>query len=865
MPLPVGTKFGGYEILGPLGAGAMGEVYRARDAGLNREVAIKVLPPYVSRDPDRLRRFQQEAQAAGSLNHPNILAVYRFGSYSGAPYLVSELLLGGTLRDTMNRGPMPVRKVLEIGAQIAHGLAAAHEKGIIHRDLKPENFFITKDGQVKILDFGLAKLTEPQRSDTHDRRPSGPPFGIEETHPGMLVGTAGYMSPEQARGADVDSRTDIFAFGGILYEMLAGKRAFGGTTWAETMAAILKDDPPPFDHAAPATPLALQRIVLRCLEKSPEERFQSASDLAFALEALSDPASASAPAKIEPAPRGYPASLLWPIGLLSALLLAGIAAFIVARHNGAPTLRFTDYAQITNDGRYKALAGTDGSRLYYNIDPSLPPQQIAIAGGETAPLKIPIPSAVLEGVSPDGSTFLVGSESVNQTSGHPLWSVGVLGGAPRSLADSVTASTWSPDGSSIAYAAPNGEIYVEKNNGADLRKIASVGRRAEWLAWSPDGATLRFSTNGKLREISADGSHLHELLPSWPASADPCCGSWSPNGNIFYFLSAGQLWAIDERPGLFGKHSSAPLQLTSGPLAWATPVPGKNGKKLFATGLTRRGELERFDPQSKQFQPFLSGISADLLAFSKDGAHVVYVSYPDGSLWRADRDGSNRVELVDPPLKPILPSWSPDGKRIVFVGLTERENEYQSYVVSSQGGAVHRVLPNDGGPQTDPDWSPDGKKIVYSTSPLGGRDTKSVIRILDIATRNVTTLPGSEGMFSSRWSPDGKYISASSFDQLSINLFDLATQQWTVLHKGIIAFPAWSADSQWIYYLSYVDDPGVFRVRVANGQVERLFSLANIGFTGTLGSWMGLDPTDAPLMLHDRGTNDIYALTPAEQ
>ncbi len=290
MPLPVGTKFGGYEILGPLGAGAMGEVYRARDAALNREVAIKITsaPRYVSRDPDRLRRFQQEAQAAGALNHPNILAVHRFGSYSGAPYLVSELLTGGTLRETMNRGAMPARKVADIGVQIARGLAAAHEKGIVHRDLKPENLFITKDGQVKILDFGLAKLTQPQ-TDTHER-----PSGLEETHPGMLVGTAGYMSPEQARGTAVDHRTDIFAFGGILYEMLTGKRAFSGATWAEAMAAILKDDPPPFSQAAPGTPVAMQRVVLRCVWRKAPKSASSPPDLpAFALEALSGAATSS--------------------------------------------------------------------------------------------------------------------------------------------------------------------------------------------------------------------------------------------------------------------------------------------------------------------------------------------------------------------------------------------------------------------------------------------------------------------------------------------------------------------------------------------------------------------------------------------
>jgi Tol biopolymer transport system component len=608
----------------------------------------------------------------------------------------------------------------------------------------------------------------------------------------------------------------------------------------------------------------MQRVVLRCLEKSPEERFQSASDLAFALEALSDPASSSQLVTAEPDTSGRSTTRLWLVAALSALLLAAIGYIVISRQHAAPGLRISDYDQITNDGRQKTLAGTDGSRLYFNLDPSQPPAQIATAGGEVVPLKIPIPSAVLEGVSPDGSTFLVGSESVGQTSGYPLWSVGILGGAPRSLAAAVTASTWSPDGASIAYATPNGDIYQEKSNGAEAHKIASIGGRTEWLAWSPNGATLRFSTNGKLREISADGSNHRELLPKWPPSAAPCCGSWSPDGNIFYFLSEGQLWAFDERRGLFGK-SAEPVQLTSGPLAWATPVPGKNGKTLFATGLTRRGQLTRFDAQSKQFQPYLGGISADLLSFSKDGQHVVYVSYPDGSLWRADRDGTNRGELVDPPLKPILPDWSPDGTRIVFVGLTENDNQYQSYIVSSQGGTISRLLPEDSGPQTDPNWSPDGKKIVFSTSRLGGRDTKSELRVLDIASHKVTTLPGSEGMFSPRWSHDGKYIAASTFDQLSIKLFDLATQKWTVLHQGIIAFPAWSSDSRFIYYLSYVEDPGVFRVRVATGEVERVLSLMNVPYTGTLGSWMGLDPTDAPLMLHDTGTNDIYALTPVEQ
>ncbi len=287
--LTPGTKIDSYEILDPLGAGGMGEVYRARDPILKREVAIKVLPAYVSQDPDRLRRFEQEAQAAAALNHPNILAVHRFGTFEGAPYMVSELLEGGTLGRQLSHGPLPVRKAIDYGVQIASGLAAAHEKGIVHRDLKPDNIFVTKDGRVKILDFGLAKLTE-----TKAALADGPTVSAQEgTEPGVVLGTVGYMSPEQVRGKSADSRADIFAFGAILYEMLTGKRAFRKPTSTETMTAILNEDPPAILQIAPGTPPALLRIVHRCLEKNPEQRFHSASDLAFALEALSDSGSSS--------------------------------------------------------------------------------------------------------------------------------------------------------------------------------------------------------------------------------------------------------------------------------------------------------------------------------------------------------------------------------------------------------------------------------------------------------------------------------------------------------------------------------------------------------------------------------------------
>src|ERR1035441_6122126 len=282
MPLTPGARLGQYELHSPLGAGGMGEVYRAHDTRLDREVAIKVLPESLTSDPERLRRFEQEARAAAALNHPNILAVYQMGTHDGVSYMVTELLDGETLRERLRGGLIPLRKAIDYAVQIAHGLAAAHDKGITHRDLKPENLFVTKDGRVKILDFGLAKVG-PSKDSSGEEATLG-----TGTEPGMVMGTAGYMSPEQVRGKTADHRSDIFAFGTILYVMVTGKQTFRKPTSAETMTAILNEEPPSISQIAPTAPPGLQRVVHRCLEKSPEQRFQSASDMAFALEALSD-------------------------------------------------------------------------------------------------------------------------------------------------------------------------------------------------------------------------------------------------------------------------------------------------------------------------------------------------------------------------------------------------------------------------------------------------------------------------------------------------------------------------------------------------------------------------------------------------
>src|SRR5262245_4195295 len=345
MALGAGVRIGPYEIVSAIGAGGMGEVYRTRDIRLQRDVALKLLPAGVSSDPDRLARFEQEARAAAALNHPNILAVYDVGSYERAPYIVSELLEGETLRERLGNGPVPARKAIEYAIQVARGLAAAHERGIVHRDLKPDNVFVTADGRVKILDFGLAKLIEREPAALGASvLPTTPP----QTMPGLVLGTIGYMAPEQVRGLAADARTDIFAFGALLYEMLSGRRAFGGDTAIDTITSILKEDPPDLPVAERHIPPGLQRIIDRCLEKSPGARFQTAADLGFALESLSTQSDATRVAAVvdeekQSAPLRRRSVIAWAsaTGVLVVATIALAVGYVSRTPVPSPVVRFT--------------------------------------------------------------------------------------------------------------------------------------------------------------------------------------------------------------------------------------------------------------------------------------------------------------------------------------------------------------------------------------------------------------------------------------------------------------------------------------------------------------------------------------------
>ncbi|WP_348264641.1 winged helix-turn-helix domain-containing protein [Telmatobacter sp. DSM 110680] len=581
-----------------------------------------------------------------------------------------------------------------------------------------------------------------------------------------------------------------------------------------------------------------------------------------------DIATATIPSKIMD---GVKQVVSWRWAALTSVFAFIVASAILYLLRPLPLLPVAEFTQITHDGLRKDIAGTDGVRLYLNRSPDQGGfAQVATSGGELAPVPVAFPypyNSVLD-VSPDGSTLLVSSSGGPQEK-WGLWSVGVPGGSRRRLADGgIDSAAWSPDGKSVVYYEYDVGIYVMRSDGSEAHRVGPVKRPVFDLAWSPDGRRIRFTQylDDQIWEMSSDGSGLHPLLPNWRPSSQQSGGRWTPDGRFFLFLSWSdrssrsfsikpplQFWALDERRWPFRHAPAEPVQLTSGPIRWLTPVLSKDGKKIFAQGTIPRGELERYDAKTRRLQPFFGGISAQDVAFSRDGKSVAYVTFPEGVLWRANQDGSNPVQLTDPPLYPILPSWSPDGAQILFDG-ADSKGQMQSYIVSAQGGTPQKVFPEDKEEEWDPGWSSDGRRIVFTGN--------GALQILDLASHRETPVPGSAEEHSPRWSPDGRFIAGISSDG-DLAVFDIKAQRWSMLDKGKgVAFPAWSRDSQFIFFLrDWGDLPGVYRVRVSGADAERVVDLKGFRSTGVFTHWMGLDAEDTPLVLHEVGTSDIYALT----
>lgn len=878
-----GTRIGDYEVRTLIGAGGMGEVYQARDLRLARDVAIKVLPSLLSCDPARLRRFEQEAQAAAALNHPNILAVYQLGTYHGAPYLVTELLEGATLRELVRPGALPPRRAIEYGVQIAHGLAAAHEKGITHRDLKPENLFVTIDGRVKILDFGLAKLTHVPGS-------SGP--GHAATEEGMVLGTVGYMSPEQVRGEATDYRTDIFAFGAILYEMLSGKRAFQKPSSADTMSAILNEDPPGISQSVPATSPGLQRVVHRCLEKNREHRFRSASDLGFALEAVSDPAISPATVttgELDAAGAGDATRSSrrrrWALAAAAAVIVLLLAYYF----RPAMSLpRVSRVVQITKSGgaRPDEPLYTDGLRVYYqSVGPLAADwqvRQVLLNGGEDT--RVPIPPALvrIRGLSPDDTEFLAISHTEGQAG---VWTIPVGGGSPRRVGNLVVDDiAWSHDGKWLAYAKGN-QLFLANADGTSSRLLAtlpeaSAPEHAHWTStvpeispqidnvrWSPDDRRLRFTrisagpggsivfpTERALWEVGVDGKDLQEMHFNWPGTAMECCGDWTPDGRYFVFESRRQgtsnLWMLEEKSDWWRKRNPNPVQLTFGPMNYDRPAPSRNGQSIFAIGVQDAGELVRYSPQRKDFEPFLDGRSLSHLSFSRDGKWLAYVAYPEGTLWRARSDGTEQLQLTFPPLEAGTPRWSADGKWIAFQA-RQIGQSFKNYVISADGGNPEPFAA-ESLPQSIPDWMPGRNALTYSRVYA---DQNPALYVFDRQSGRSEKIPGSDGLYGAQWSPDGRYLFAVDASDDRLFLFDVKSGKRTQM-AGPAAWPAWSPDSKYIYFVRWGVN-SILRVRVPDGTEEKILEVPF-----RLATWpFQLGPDGSLILLREHGRYDIYSLS----
>ena len=799
----------------------MGEVYRARDARLHRDVAIKVLPERVAEDADALARFEREAKAVAALSHPNILALHDVGRENGVAYAVMELLEGETLRDALASGPLSPRKAVEYAMQVALGLAAAHEKGIVHRDLKPDNVFVTHDERVKILDFGLAKSAGAASAGSETESPTVSGY----TEPGKVMGTVGYMSPEQVRGLAVDHRSDIFAFGSMLYEMLTGGRAFQRETAAETMTAILKEEPD-LDAEDLRIPAALRPVLRHCLEKKPDRRFQSARDLAFALETASAPATAASGAAIVAPPTSLRArSLALPLGAAALVVLAAAAGYVLrGRSTAAPDHGWDDasYSLLTTDPGYEGepTFSPDGRTIAYvadrdgNFDIYL--QQIS--GGTAINLTHHPAADIQPAFSPDGREIAFVSDRAGTSEvfhaapglpriGGDIWVMPALGGTARKVVENGNDPSWTPDGSEILYVHGtfrNTRIARVPATGGESRDIPieepalaryffpHVSQDGRWLLYQNGDAVEVVAVSGGKPRTLAQGEY-----PAWGAESKSILFTNSQPGK------SRTLWEAPfsvERGELSGP--ARPLTLGSGEDVGA--AASSDGSTVAYASIDQTLNLEDigFDAEGGRVrgeprQLTIGENHVGLLDPAPDGKAVAYAAGgPEGSrIWRVEF-GSPPVQLSrEPSWIDAQPAWSPDGRSIAFFRTPANlRTAGRLWIMNADGSSPRPVTDVDGLGQAA--WLPDARSLLISRG-------AAVLRV-DLASGKTSPVPGVDGHTLFIVDNQGKWVAFQTSEGGPMKLSAVPITGGTpqvVVTAGYQAFhPFFSPSGRWLYY-----------------------------------------------------------------